>query len=115
MPDFLRQNHVDTSYISSTTESRTGVGVVTVSASRENAVVVIGGANEFLLPAEFERLLVEPGNVVVSQFKVSIDPVSSFMVEAHRKDATTILNCAPAVELSEELTYSVDLLVMNGG
>ena len=111
--EFLRQNHVDTSYVFSTMESRTGVGVVTVGAQGENTVVIITGANDFLLPAESERLRVGPGDVVVSQFEVPARTVSSFMVAAHRKGATTVLNCAPAVKLSQELTQCVDLLVMN--
>jgi ribokinase len=85
----------------------TGVGLIAVSSSGENQIVVAPGANDELRPGTFEL----PGaDALICQLEVPLETlnhvISSF-------DGFFSINLAPALEVPVELISRADLVVVN--
>lgn len=110
---FVRQNGVDVSAVKSVHGAMTGQAFVTIGARGETAVVVIPGANALMEPDAIEQLEFNRGDVAVCQLEVPIDTVKAFLERANRSSATTILNCAPMLQLDTSIFTTVDVNVVN--
>jgi len=86
----------------------TGRALIVVSASGENSIVVVPGANTLCPIASAIDT-----DVLVAQLEVPIEVVTSSFVAARDAGATTVLNPAPATPLPPELLAVVDVIVPN--
>jgi len=86
----------------------TGRALIVVSASGENSIVVVPGANTLCPTASAIDT-----DVLVAQLEVPIEVVTSSFVAARDAGATTVLNPAPATPLPPELLAVVDVIVPN--
>ncbi|HTZ87848.1 MAG TPA: ribokinase [Solirubrobacteraceae bacterium] len=109
--DFLENESVGLAH-TATTESPTGVALVSV-ATPENTIVVVPGANFALDPQHVNRLPLTPRDVVVAQFETRREAVAASFARAKEAGARTILNPAPAAAIEQELAASTDILVVN--
>lgn len=91
----------------------TGVAIITVSASGENTIVVIAGANGRITPADVDALSIQPRDLVVSQLEVPFGTVAHAFQQAKARGAFTMLNPSPAAPLPEGLLANTDYLVLN--
>jgi ribokinase len=82
----------------------TGLAVVTVDRSGENAIVVAAGAND---------RVVAPERVDEDVLLLSLEVPISSVVEAARRGRRVVLNAAPYRPLPPELLSEVDVLVVN--
>lgn len=111
--DFLSREHVGLVHTGVTTTGPTGTALIVVSASGENQIVVVAGANGALTPSDIDPVSLEKGDVLVSQFETPLETVEAILAKARSAGTTTILNPAPAQACSPQLLSLVDVLVVN--
>ena len=95
----------------------TGVASILVAPDGENCIVVVPGANHTLAPAHVAACaaLFASARVVVLQLEVPMAAVTQALRQARDAGVTTVLNAAPAAELSAQQLSMVDWLVVNEG
>ena len=105
--------HVDGVLVKSGTA--TGVAAIIVEDSGDNAITVAPGANSQLMVSDLEVLqpLIADSEAVLLQLEIPMATVKAALKLAKNAGVMTILNPAPAAELSEELLSLVDLLTPN--
>lgn len=93
----------------------TGRALISVDSEAENSIVVVPGANEFLTLSvvESHRKILERAKVVLCQLEVPIDAVEAALAIAKASGARTIVNPAPAQELSRGLLELCDVVMPN--
>ncbi len=98
------------------TEGRTGLAVVMVDASGENAIVVASGANAELVGLRRDELAaVTVAEVLLMQLEVPVPTVAEAARAARDAGTLVVLNAAPQRELPPAVTDHLDLLVVNEG
>lgn len=110
----LEQDHVDTRFVTSTTQS-TGVALITVSDAGQNSIVVAAGANGLLTPADIRAA--EPAfhnaDVVIAQLEIPLAAVTEAARMAQAHGAKFVLNPAPAQPLPDDLLMLADFIIPN--
>jgi ribokinase len=91
----------------------TGVALIHVEASGQNAITVVPGANAKARGVDVPDAALGPGTTVVLQLEVPIEAVLDFAVRARRCGARVVLNAAPAQALPPALLAAVDVLIVN--
>lgn len=93
----------------------TGVGFIIVDAEGHNLIAVDLGANNALSPADLQarRAHFENAAVVVAQLEIRVETALTAMRLGKACGATTILNPAPAHDLSDQDLSCVDILTPN--
>jgi ribokinase len=111
----LAANEIDVRGVRAREDISSGVGVITVVPSGENAIVVASGANARLTPADVDRHadLVEAADALVLQLEVPEDANERAVEVARRTCTATILNAAPARPVRPEVLRSLDLVIVN--
>lgn len=93
----------------------TGTALICVDARAQNNIVVIPGANGLVDRAYVERnrAAVEGCDILLAQHETPIETTEFAFALAKRLGKTTVLNPAPAHELSDALISNVDILAPN--
>ena len=91
----------------------TGVALIHVEASGQNAITVVPGANAGALGANVPDAALGPGTTVALQLEVPVDAVRDFAARARRCGAHVVLNAAPAQALPPALLAALDALIVN--
>jgi len=89
----------------------TGSACVMLDASGENAIIVIGGANDRVQAPE--GLALNAADICLAQLEVPVDAIAAFFQQAQASGAKTVLNTAPALPEGRALFVLSDVLVMN--
>ena len=106
--DVARDEGIDVSHLVTIEEAPSGRAIISVDDAGENSIIVVPGANAGLTPAD-----IPDGAVVLAQLEISLGTVASAFRSARERGATTVLNPAPAAELTTELLSSCDIVVPN--
>lgn len=93
--------------------SPTGTALITVDSDSENTIIIIPGCNFEVSEEDVTSPSIGPADIAVSQFEIPRSSVRSFFESAKENEATTVLNPAPADELSESTASLVDYLIVN--
>ncbi|MFL6121064.1 ribokinase [Actinophytocola sp.] len=94
-----------------TSTEPTGIAMITVAGTGENAIVVNAGANATLTRlTEDELRAIADATIVLLQLEI---PLATVVEAARGATGTVVLNAAPARPLSRDLLAAVDLLVVN--
>lgn len=95
-------------------EGPTGQAFVTVDAAGENHIVIVAGANgSHTAPRARENLdFLAAGDVLVCQLEIPFDATAAALEHGRARGALTVLNAAPAADVTHMLEW-VDLLVVN--
>lgn len=98
-----------------TAPGSSGVAPIWVEPDGTNRIIVVPGANDALSEADARRAVERVGSVdaVVGQCEVPQPVTAAAFTAARRRGAVTILNPAPATELSSELMSVTDWLIPN--
>jgi ribokinase len=100
--------HIDLAQLLDVDDTPTGRALITVDHGGENSIVVVPGAN---------ALVVAPpsisARVVLGQLEIPIQAIIDTFGSARQIGTTTILNPAPAIQLSVELLALCDIVVPN--
>jgi ribokinase len=96
-------------------ETESGVANIIVNDKGENQIIVIPGANHKL---EVNKILddmnkIDNLKIIVAQFEIQPEIISKIFEYARREKITTVLNPAPAMELSDDLIKNTDWLIPN--
>jgi ribokinase len=97
------------------TSGHTGVGLIVVDDDGRNMIAVAPGANGRLVPGDLDRMpdLFEGASHLLCQLECSPELFAGAAERARAAGATTILNPAPAVPLSDPVLALVDILTPN--
>ncbi len=103
----LEREGIDTSLLL-TVDAPTGRAFINVDRNGENEIVVVSGANARVTVPELPRAA-----VVLLQLEIPLAVVEGVLRSAKAMGATTVLNPAPAAELSPAILANVDVLLPN--
>lgn len=113
LADLDTEDGLSTAHVRRVSDASTGVALITVDASSENAIVAVPGANEALAPTDVNDVEMEDDGVALSQFEVPQPTIRAFFERVQSRGATTVLNPAPADDVRDDLFELVDYLVVN--
>lgn len=103
----LDHEGIDTSLLV-TVDAPTGRAFINVDRNGENEIVVVSGANALVTVPELPS-----ASVVLLQLEIPLAVVEGVLRSAKAMGATTVLNPAPAAELSPAILANVDVLLPN--
>ncbi|MBR0951985.1 ribokinase [Bradyrhizobium canariense] len=109
---FLDAQGIALDFVRETAEAHTGTAIITVAAA-DNTIVVIPGSNALVGVDDVATVPLAKGDVAVSQFEIPLPTIAAFFQRARAAGATTLLNPAPAMNVSRDLLGLVDVLVLN--
>ena len=93
----------------------TGIASIVVDDSAHNSIIVVPGANFEITTRDIERhkKMYEETDIVVHQLETPMDVVEYSLKLSKSLGKTTILNPAPAKDLSDEIIANIDYLIPN--
>ena len=96
-------------------EYPSGVAIIVVAEDGENSIVVIPGSNAELNvdDVEYAAEAIKGADVLLTQLECPLDTVVRALQIAKEAGVLTILNPAPALELSDEILSLVDWITPN--
>jgi len=108
-------NGVDISKIARTSEASTGVAMIYVDEQANNSIVVVAGANALVDTAyvEANQETIEASDILLCQLEVPIESVERGFEIAKQAGKITVLNPAPAADLSEKMISLCDIIIPN--
>jgi ribokinase len=106
--DVMRADGIDDSRVQTLHDINTGRALIAVAANGENSIIVVPGANGIVSVDALPSAV-----AVLGQLEVPIAAVVRAFELARESGATTILNPAPAQELTAELLSLCDVVVPN--
>lgn len=109
---FLAAQGIDLRHVMESDRASTGTAVIVV-AEKDNAIVVVTGANAELGTADIERADIARGDVLVSQFEIPATTIKAFFARGRACGARTMLNPAPALAFDSALFALADLVILN--
>lgn len=113
----MAEDGIVTDYVFVDKEHPSGVALITIDKDAENCIVVAGGANMYLLPADIDTAAEEilKADVVLMQLESPIETVAYAARMAAKAGIPVILNPAPAPAeaLSEALLKDLFLITPN--
>ncbi len=113
--DALRVEGIDCQAVSSV-EGSSGVALIVVDDSSQNAIVIVAGSNGELTPASLQAFdaVLQAADVIVCQLEVPMATVGYALERGRELGKTVILNPAPAsAPLPAEWYASIDYLIPN--
>lgn len=113
--DTLRADQVDTGHILRSEQTQTGVAHIVVDGAGDNAIIAVPLANTELTPAHIDACadVIAAADVLLVQLEIPIESVAHALRIATSAGTMTILNPAPARQLSDELLLDVDVVMPN--
>ena len=113
MVDSLKQSNVKVDWVNKSSLNHTGTALIMVNENGDNSIVVIPGTNFEVLPERITKDIIKGFDIVIGQLEVPEETLSKAFKIAKDLGIMTLLNPAPAKQLSSELLESVSLLVPN--
>lgn len=112
---FLRQDGVDLSRIGVSRDMPTGLAMIVVEDSGQNAITVVPGANSAVGQEVLQDLqaILTSRDILVLQLEVPLAVVERAIAVAHQVRARVMLDPAPAMERLPKSCYQVDILAPN--
>ncbi|PWG00350.1 ribokinase [Levilactobacillus bambusae] len=111
----LQKNNIDTTHIAEDKKHGTGSATILVYGDGQNNILVYGGANQEVTLTEVKaaKSQIAASDFLITQFETpQEDAVLAFQI-AKENHVTTILNPAPASEISPDLLKVTDLIIPN--
>jgi ribokinase len=113
----LKNQNIDTTFISTTDDQPSGVALINVDHNGENFITVASGANNLLSKADIDdaKPAFEHAKFVVMQLETPVETVAYAAQLAKKHGATVILNPAPAPTepLPDMLLNNIDIIIPN--
>lgn len=111
--DNLKVNSVNSQFVSPCADKATGLAMIMVNADGDNSIVVIPGSNGELKVEDVSKEWFEGVDYVLAQLETPMETIEQAFKLAKEMNITTILNPAPARELSESLIANTDIFIPN--
>lgn len=110
----LKEEGINVSSIKSADATFTGIATI-FKTEVDNSIVVIPGANDFcskeLIDENIE--LIKSADILITQLEIPMETVEYALRVAKENGVKTILNPAPAREISDEVLKNVDFITPN--
>lgn len=115
LKDNLKNNGVNTDYVSVDPGRPSGIALIAVSKSGENSIIVAKGASGALSFEEVVQAenLFSSGDYVLFQLEIPLETVEQAIRFVKEKGCKVILDPAPAAKLSNEVLQMVDIITPN--
>lgn len=96
-------------------DRNSGMAYIVIDNTGENIIIVDSGANSTFSPLDLKKSLkvVPTEGIVLAQLEIPIETVIFASEIAKENGLMFVLNPAPAIDLSDELLQTVDVLVPN--
>ena len=106
---------VPTDHLLRDSTAASGMAMILVDQEGGNQIAVAPGSNAALSREDVRRMLsgLRAGDMMLTQLEIPIAAVEEALALAKSRGAMTILNPAPARQLSDQLLSQVDLLIPN--
>lgn len=110
----LQIENVNVEHIFTSEIVESGIANIVV-AEKDNAIIVIPGANHELNPEYVHSLadVILASDVIVLQLEIPIETVKAAVSVAHKGNIPIVLNPAPALPLPEELLQQITYITPN--
>ncbi len=111
----LKNEKINTDYISEIDSGSTGVAVIVVEPDGNNRIILSPGANDELTSDMIENAqdTIAGADILICQLEIPLQTVKKALEIARANNTITILNPAPAVHLDSSLLALVDYLIPN--
>ncbi|MGV8146032.1 MAG: ribokinase [Alkaliphilus sp.] len=113
MKTALKNNGVNTKYVKISRTNHTGIALIMVNANGDNSIVVTPGANFDIFPDDITEELIREFDIIVGQLEVPMNTLERAFQIAKSFNKMTILNPAPAQNLSSSFMSTISLLIPN--
>lgn len=110
-----KQEGINTDFVIRDAENSTGVAPIFVDNSGENSIVVVLGANLAVSQVDVDAAaeIIAQADVVVTQLEINYDATGYALKVAKDRGARTILNPAPAGQVSRDVLALADFITPN--
>ena len=111
----LKAASIDTQYLHKEKEAHTGIALISVSSSGENAISIAPGANKKLGIKRIDQLesVIASASLALLQLEIPFETCVRVIELAGQHGTRVMLNPAPSDRRATELIGSTDLLVVN--
>jgi ribokinase len=111
----LKESGVDTQFVRTEPSAKTAACCIHVDAQGNNSIVIVPEANSTCCRADIDRAapIIESAEVLICQLEIPLATVEYALALAAKSNVRTILNPAPACELSDRLLSYVSILTPN--
>jgi ribokinase len=106
---------INTEFVIRDPDHNTGLATIYVEDSGEDMIVVTGGANLALSPADVDAAssAINGADVLLTQLEIPLETVAHALKIARKLKTRTILNPAPAVHLPSQISADAGYLTPN--
>jgi len=113
--DLWRHEGLRTAYVRTVADQSTGMAFIILDAQGQNRIIVVPGANNALGAGDADAAedTIAGARVVVAQFESPVAVVERALTLARRHRVRTVLNPAPAREVSDALLALADVITPN--
>lgn len=112
--DKLKEENINTSYISTISKEKTGMALITVD-NEDNSIVVLSGANNFVDRNYIDSVKKEilKHELIIMQNEIPQDTIEYVVDICYENKIKVMLNPAPAREISKDLINKLSYLIPN--
>jgi ribokinase len=112
----FQNKNVNTDFVFISETHATGCAPVIVQEGGENAIVIVGGANDEITECELQNVctnLLPKCSLLLCQLEVPIHMNDTLLEAAHKLGIETILNIAPASSIPPSMLKNTSILIAN--
>lgn len=115
MLNTMKQEGINLDQVKTLADADTGAATILLDEKGQNSILVDAGANAKVTPAQVKEAAetIKQSDYIIAQFETPIDSTIAAFKIAKENGVVTILNPAPAAEVSDELLSVTDIIAPN--
>lgn len=111
----LKNDGINTSFVFEDVTENSGTAIISVNEIGSNSIVVISGSNMKISNSDVLKATdeIKKSCFIVAQLEVPIPAIEFAFDLANKNGVKTVLNPAPALEISDEIYSKTDIIIPN--